>query len=325
MGAGGRTIAADRQCLGSRRLAQLLLRAGGMDGRRTVPSFSVPPFRRRREHAVRRASEPRSASLVGGKTQALLWVDSFTDAFRPQAAEAAIAVLEDAGYDVLLPAAAACCGLTWISTGQLTAAKRRLRRLVGQLSPFAEAGVPIVGLEPSCTAVLRSDLLDLLPDDPSARVVVEATRTLAEVLAESRIRTGNAWQVPDLSDVTAIVQPHCHQHAVMGFSADAELLERGGAKITRLSGCCGLAGNFGMEQGHYETSVAVAELELLPALRAAADGTVFLADGLSCRTQAEQLGGVSGVTLSELLGERLRSHRMQRRVTPSPSPGRDPR
>ncbi|MBC7551394.1 MAG: FAD-binding oxidoreductase, partial [Cellulomonas sp.] len=109
----------------------------------------------------------------------------------------------------------------------------------------------------------------------------------------------------DLSDVTAVVQPHCHQHAVMGFDADRALLERAGATITTLAGCCGLAGNFGMEKGHYEVSVAVAENALLPALRAAAPGDVFLADGFSCRTQAEQLAGVRGRSLAELLADRL--------------------
>jgi Fe-S oxidoreductase len=105
--------------------------------------------------------------------------------------------------------------------------------------------------------------------------------------------------------VTAVVQPHCHQHAVLGFGPDRELLERAGATITTLAGCCGLAGNFGMERGHYDTSVAVAENALLPALRAAAPGTVYLADGFSCRTQAAHLAGVQGTTLVELLATRL--------------------
>jgi len=236
-----------------------------------------------------------------------LWVDSFTGAFSPEAVEAAIAVLEHAGYRVLIPQQDACCGLTWISTGQLAAARRRLENLLERFTPFVEAGIPIVGLEPSCTAVLRSDLLDLLPDDPRTRPLSEATRTLAEVLSEAGTHTGKAWNPPDLGDVVAVVQPHCHQHAVTGFDADEELLRQSGATIKQLAGCCGLAGNFGMERGHYETSVAVAELQLLPALRSAPEGTVFIADGFSCRTQADQLAGVSGLTLAQLFASRIES------------------
>jgi Fe-S oxidoreductase len=235
----------------------------------------------------------------------VLWVDSFTGAFSPDAAEAAIAVLEDAGYQVLIPQQDECCGLTWISTGQLPAARARLERLLAFFAPFVAEGIPIVGLEPSCTAVLRDDLLDLLPDDPRTRPLAAATRTLAEILAEAGERTGRPWSPPDLGDVVAVVQPHCHQHAVTGFGPDEELLRRSGATVTRLAGCCGLAGNFGMERGHYETSVAVAELQLLPALRSAPEGAVFVADGFSCRTQADQLAGVSGVTLAQLLARAL--------------------
>jgi Fe-S oxidoreductase len=104
--------------------------------------------------------------------------------------------------------------------------------------------------------------------------------------------------------VQVVAQPHCHHYAVMGYGTDLALLERAGATVTSISGCCGLAGNFGMEKGHYDVSVAVAETGLLPALREAPDGAVFLADGFSCRTQAEQLAGVEGVTLAELLTQR---------------------
>ena len=176
------------------------------------------------------------------------------------------------------------------------------------LGPYAVNGIPIVGLEPSCTAVLRSDLLDLVPDDPRALAVSRATRTLAELLtapAPIGPDPASGWRLPDLTGVTAVVQPHCHQHSVMGFDADRALLERAGATITTLAGCCGLAGNFGMEQGHYEVSVAVAENALLPALRAAAPGDVFVADGFSCRTQATQLANVEGLSLSELLAHHL--------------------
>ena len=129
--------------------------------------------------------------------------------------------------------------------------------------------------------------------------------TLAELLhSPVPMGPGEDWSLPDLSDVTAVVQPHCHHNAVMGFELDRALLEQQGAEIKVLGGCCGLAGNFGMEAGHYEVSVAVAENALLPALREQPDA-VLLADGMSCRTQAKQLGGIRGVHLAELIAERL--------------------
>ncbi len=267
---------------------KIVLRAGGMDSRRSIPRFASRPFHRRSRSHVR-----------GTGRTVMLWVDSFGDAFSPGIPEAAIRVLEDAGYRVVLPERSACCGLTWISTGQLTGAKRRLNDLLDVLGPAAAAGIPIVGLEPSCTAVLRSDLTDLLPDDPRSHAVAEATVTVAELLSSV------GWQPPDLSDLDLVVQPHCHQHSVMGFEADLSLLSRAGARVTTIAGCCGLAGNFGMESGHYEVSVAVAENGMLPALRNAADGAVLVADGFSCRTQADQLAGATGVALVELLAGRL--------------------
>lgn len=293
-------------------LARLVLRAGGMDTRRQIPRFAAVPFRTwwRREGAVVGGVE-RDAGPAA-RPQVVLWVDSFSESLDPGVPQAALRVLRAAGYDVIVPEEQACCGLTWISTGQLDGAKRRLTHLLGVLGPYAVNGIPIIGLEPSCTAVLRSDLLDLLPGDPRAVSVARATKTLAELLsapAPVGPDPATGWRVPDLSDVTAVVQPHCHQHSVMGFDADRALLEGAGATITTLAGCCGLAGNFGMEKGHYEVSVAVAENALLPALRAAAPGDVFLADGFSCRTQAEQLAGVRGRSLAELLADRLPTER----------------
>jgi len=240
------------------------------------------------------------------RPKVVLWTDSFSDSLAPSVPRAAVAVLQAAGYEVVVPDEQACCGLTWISTGQLDGARRRLTRLLSVLGPYAVNGIPIDGLEPSCTAVLRSDLLELLPDDPRARAVADATRTLAELLtAPVPVGPGEGWRVPDLSGVTAVVQPHCHHHSVMTWTADRRLLTDAGAQFSALAGCCGLAGNFGMEKGHYDVSVAVAENALLPALRDAAPGDVYLADGFSCRTQADQLAGVQGIHLAELLAAHL--------------------
>jgi Fe-S oxidoreductase len=196
-----------------------------------------------------------------------------------------------------------CCALTWISTGQLKVAARVLRRTLDVLTPHLHDGGLVVGLEPSCTAVFRSDAHDLLGDDTDAQRLARQTVTLAELLHER----SPGWQPPRLDDVSGIAQVHCHQHAVMGWQADRELLKQAGASVDRLdSGCCGLAGNFGFEPGHLDVSRALAEQALLPAVRDAAADDVVLADGFSCRTQIHELGpGRQAVHLAELLASGL--------------------
>ncbi len=281
-------------------LAALARRLGGIDARRPLPSFARQTFR------AWFSGHPSPAG-----TPLLLWVDTFTDHFTPEVGQAAVRVLESAGYCVQVTAKPVCCGLTWISTGQLDAARRRLRDTLDALEPALREGTAIVGLEPSCTAVLRSDVAELLPGDWRAAKAVEATMTLAEVLCATP-----GWTPPPLADVRALAQPHCHQHAVMGWQADADLLARAGADVAAVGGCCGLAGNFGVERGHYEVSVAVAETALLPAVRAAPHDAVILADGFSCRTQLEQLGGVHSVHLAQLLGDHLPPERPVADVAP---------
>lgn len=238
-------------------------------------------------------SGPRDPS---GRPYALVWADSFSQTLDDTGARAVVDVLEANGFAPIV-APDACCGLTWITTGQLSGAKKHLASLLGVLAPFAASGIPIVGVEPSCTAVLRDDLLDLLPDDPRSLLVSGATRTLAEVLSAV---PASARRLPSLEGVEIVAQPHCHHYSVMGWDADQALLESLGARVTRLEGCCGLAGNFGMEAGHYDLSVAVASHSLLPSLSAKPDA-VYLADGFSCRTQAAQLAGRGGVHLATLL------------------------
>ena len=232
----------------------------------------------------------------GGRPYALVWADSFSQTLDDAGARAVVDVLEANGFAPIV-APDACCGLTWITTGQLEGAKKHLASLLGVLAPFAASGIPIVGVEPSCTAVLRDDLLDLLPEDPRSALVSSVTHTLAEVL--SALPT-SARCLPSLEGVEIVAQPHCHHYSVMGWDTDQALLESLGARVRRLEGCCGLAGNFGMEAGHYDLSVAVASHSLLPSLSAKPDA-VYLADGFSCRTQAAQLAGRGGVHLATLL------------------------
>ncbi len=292
----GRTPRLVNALLKPRVVRKVVLRAGGLDTRREVPPFAAEPFRR---WARAQDSGPDRSD---DRPSVVLWADTFTDSFSPGVARAAHDVLTAAGYRVLVPPRPVCCGLTWISTGQLDGARKRLRTLLDTLTPFVEAGIPVVGLEPSCTAAVRQDILELLPDDPRARDLAVATYTLAELLSRPR-PDGTRWQPPSLDGVRVVAQPHCHHHAVMGYGTDTELLRAAGADVTVLAGCCGLAGNFGMERGHYDVSVAVARSALLPALRAAPDA-VFLADGFSCRTQAAHLATRPGVHLAQFLAQR---------------------
>ena len=309
-------------------LRSLAFRLIGLDPRRGMPALQSGTFTAwARRHSLLAGSVPASASsdavsdarerggvpassMTGspimngphdpsGRPYALVWADSFSQTLDDAGARAVVDVLEANGFAPIV-APDACCGLTWITTGQLSGAKKHLASLLGVLAPFAASGIPIVGVEPSCTAVLRDDLLDLLPEDPRSELVSSATRTLAEVLSAV---PASARRLPSLEGVEIVAQPHCHHYSVMGWDADQALLESLGARVTRLEGCCGLAGNFGMEAGHYDLSVSVASHSLLPSLSAQPDA-VYLADGFSCRTQAAQLAGRGGVHLATLLAGR---------------------
>jgi len=278
-------------------LAPLVKKAGGIASERAIPKFAPEPFV---SSWKRRPAWSRPATR--DRAPVLLWPDCFSNAFHPNVAGAAVRVLEDAGFEVRVPTAPVCCGLTWVSTGQLRTAKAVLRRTVGVLRDDLRHGIPVVGLEPSCTAVFRSDGVDLLPGDEDMRRLSKATRTLAELLTERAPH----WRPPRL-DVRAIVQTHCHQHAIMGVDADTDLMQAAGIDADRLgSGCCGLAGNFGFETGHYAVSRAAGERVLLPRVRDADPDTVVLADGFSCRTQIEQGDtGRTALHLAELLARGL--------------------
>ena len=276
-----------------------------------IPAASIPasPGPTRERGGAPASSTPASSMTASpilsgprdpsGRPYALVWADSFSQTLDDAGARAVVDVLEANGFAPIV-APDTCCGLTWITTGQLTGAKKHLSSLLAVLAPFAASGIPIVGVEPSCTAVLRDDLLDLLPEDPRSMLVSGATRTLAEVLSAV---PASERRLPSLEGVEIVAQPHCHHYSVMGWDTDQALLESLGARVTRLEGCCGLAGNFGMEAGHYDLSVAVASHSLLPSLSAQPDA-VYLADGFSCRTQAAQLAGRGGVHLATLLAGR---------------------
>ncbi|MFE0845625.1 FAD-binding and (Fe-S)-binding domain-containing protein [Streptomyces rochei] len=299
-----------------RPLAAVAKRLGGIAGERDVPRLAGETFSRwwRGRGGPRAEGEP-----------VVLWPDTFTEHLSPSVGRAAVRVLEAAGLRVVLPptlrtrgrgladgrtrSATAlltarrgrvCCGLTYVSTGQLDRARAVMRRTLDLMEPVLETSAPVVVLEPSCAAALRTDLPELLHDDPRAARLAARVVTFAQALE----RHAPDWRPPAVG-LPAVGQTHCHQHAVLGDAAERRLREAAGLTGDLAGGCCGLAGNFGFEDGHYEVSAACAEEQLLPAVREASDGAVVLADGFSCRTQLEQLAGVRGRHLAEVLAERL--------------------
>lgn len=278
-------------------LQRLMMTMIGADTRRSLPPLPMVPFRWSKPAGRTRTS------AAGGNTgpKVLLWVDSFSDAMAPGIPRDALEVLTAAGADVEIASPGACCGLTLISTGQLTAAKAKLRKTLDLLIPHVREGRTVVGLEPSCTATLRSDLLELLPDDPRAAELAQSVKTVAEFL------TSIDWTPPRAAE-KLLVQPHCHQHSVLGYGADQALLKSMGCDVETSAGCCGLAGNFGMEKGHYEISENIARAGILAKAQAAPDRKI-LADGFSCRTQVHDLAGLESRHLVQIIATALRTDR----------------
>ena len=274
--------------------------AGRIDRHRRVPLFA-----RQTLQAWHAGRDPGPAGLRG---EVVLWPDTFTNHLTPGVGQAAVEVLEAAGWRVIVPDQPLCCGLTWISTGQLATARRVLQRTVDALAPHLERGTKIVGLEPSCTAVFRSDAWELMPGNRDVERLAGQTVTLAELLTHHT----EGWQPPQVGG-QAIAQTHCHQHAIMGYDQDEALLRAAGIDLDVLdAGCCGLAGNFGFEVGHYDVSMACGERALLPAVRDTPEDALVLADGFSCRTQIEQGNtGRTPVHLAEVLAAGLRGQPVQ--------------
>jgi Fe-S oxidoreductase len=260
---------------GASHLAKL---AGGIAPERPLPRFAVRGLRQR--------LAARPAAADGGRP-VLLWLDTFNQHFTPEVGVAAAEVLEAAGFEVRLPPERPlCCGRPLYDFGFLDAARQRLAEVLDALAPEIAAGVPVVGLEPSCVAVFRDELPALLPNDPRARLLGGLVVGLGELLDREGVAPGARL------DGRAVFHGHCHQRALTGTDADVRVLRAVGLEVeTPDTGCCGMAGAFGYERDKYEVSVKVAEQGLLPALRAAPPGAYVVADGFSCRRQIEDLGG----------------------------------
>jgi Fe-S oxidoreductase len=246
----------------------------GMASQRDIPRFARQTF-----VAWFRS---RAKAAPAGRKRVVLWPDTFNNHFHPETAQAAVQVLEAAGYEVLVPERAVCCGRPLYDYGFLDLARRYLERTLAQLRPWLDEGLPIVVLEPSCASVFRDELINLMPARLEARRLATQTKLLSELLADA--------ELPRLQR-KAVVHGHCHHKAVLGFDAERQVLERIGLSAELLSsGCCGMAGSFGFEREPEKQRVAqaCAERALFPAVRACDDETLLIADGFSCRTQIAQ-------------------------------------
>jgi FAD/FMN-containing dehydrogenase/Fe-S oxidoreductase len=279
------------QTPGLRTVAKFL---GGIAQQRRMPAFARQTFK----EWFRR----RPARNVG-RHPVILWPDTFNNFFHPEVARAAVEVLEDAGHEVLIPRASLCCGRPLYDFGMLDTAKSLLRQALHALRPAIQAGIPVVGLEPSCLAVFRDELGNLFPDDEDARRLAGQSFLLGEFLN----RKGEGYAPPRLGR-RALVHGHCHHKSIFGMDDENAILGKLGLECESPEpGCCGMAGSFGFERGaHYDVSMKIGERALLPAVRAADPDTLVIADGFSCREQIEQGTGRRPLHLAQVLQMALR-------------------
>jgi FAD/FMN-containing dehydrogenase/Fe-S oxidoreductase len=271
-------------------IARIAKAVAGISAERPLPKLASAPF----THWF--ADQAHHPTTTG--KEVVLLPDTFTNRFSPEISIAAVRVLRAAGFRVTIPTVWVCCGRPLYDQGMLVLARRLLRRILRLLTPSIDAGVPLVVLEPSCAAVFRDEMPNMLRGDARADQLARNTFTLAEFL----VRAGAVIN-PGLAGSSALVQTHCHQHAVMGFEDDLTILARLGLDARVLDqGCCGLAGAFGFERGRkYRLSMAIGELGVLPAIRSTCADTLILADGFSCREQIRHGTGRKALHLAQIL------------------------
>jgi FAD/FMN-containing dehydrogenase/Fe-S oxidoreductase len=335
---------------GNRVLAPLLKRSAGVAVQRDIPRFRVPftrTFRSRHPSGRARPTHDRAEALGPGEShryaveryttpsmqrqglrnrvnphgldapfetdRVILWPDTFNTYLESDVLEATVEVLEHAGYAVTIPSRPLCCGRPLYDAGMLSTAKRLWREVLDTLRDDIRAGVPVVGVEPSCVAAFRDELVGLFPADADAKRLSEQTFLLSEFLERQH------YQPPRLGG-DALVQVHCHHAAVLGTDAEQAVLHRMGVSAEVLdAGCCGLAGSFGFSASKYEVSVRVGERKMAPRIREAGPGTEVVTNGFSCREQIEHLTGREPVHLAELLRRAIRASDPASRGIDSPS------
>ncbi|WP_439883301.1 FAD-binding and (Fe-S)-binding domain-containing protein [Pontibacter sp. MBLB2868] len=277
-------------------IAKLL---AGVSQKRQIPKFAEYTFRDwYSEHHQHNNNKPR----------VILWADTFNNFFKPETLVAGKEVLEAAGFNVVVPEQMLCCGRPLYDFGMLKTAKKLLLDILEALREDIRNGVPVVGLEPSCTSVFRDELCNLFPRDEDAKRLKKQTFTLAEFLEEH----APDFKVPELKK-TAVVHGHCHHKSIMRMDKEDKLLCDMKLDYQVLdSGCCGMAGYFGYEAGrHYEVGLAAGERVLLPAVRKADKETLIVADGFSCREQIEQGTNRKGMHIAQVLQMALREQQSQ--------------
>jgi FAD/FMN-containing dehydrogenase/Fe-S oxidoreductase len=297
------------------RIVNLLNRAPGLSDvlrsllhmapERKMPQFAKVPFRSlAKKRGVPTVGSGHRAT-TGGERQVILWADTFNNYFHTEASQAALEVLQSAGFAVSIPGNHLCCGRPLYDFGFLDEAKQYLQRILDDLGPQIDAGVPIVILEPSCASVFRDELTNLLPDNPRA----EKLRRLAFPFSEFLERQEPPYQPPKLSG-QVLLHGHCHHKAVLKISDEVSLLKKMGVDLqTPDTGCCGMAGPFGFEKEKYAVSQAVGERVLLPAVRKASPQTLIVADGFSCQEQIVQATGRRAMHISEAIWFALQQSR----------------
>ncbi len=271
-------------------VAALMKRLAGVAAERSMPAFAPRPFK----HWF----AGRSTANGSGGARVLLWPDTFNDFFHPEVAIAATETLEAAGFQVVVPQRSMCCGRPLYDYGMLKLARRVLHRALDGLRDEIRAGTPVIALEPSCGAVFRNELTNMLPDDEDAKRLARQTYTLGEFLA----KRAEQWEMPRL-ERKAIVHFHCHQRATSDIDCDQQVFDRLGLDYEVLDdGCCGLAGSFGYERGErYEVSIKAGERLLLPTARDASPHTLLVTDGFSCRSQIEHGSDRSPLHLAQVI------------------------
>jgi FAD/FMN-containing dehydrogenase/Fe-S oxidoreductase len=274
-------------------LSALAKTLAGVASQRRMPAFASQTFKQWfRQRDIKNVDCP----------QVILWPDTFNNHFHPETAQAAVEVLEAAGYQVTVPEQSLCCGRPLYDFGFLDLAEKLLRDILDTLRPQIEAGIPVIGLEPSCAAVFRDELKNLFPHDADAKRLASQTFLLSEFLEKKATH----FQPPKLQR-KAIVHGHCHHKAIMKMHDEQAVLEKLGLDFQVLdSGCCGMAGAFGFEKDHYDVSIKVGERVLLPAVREADKQTLIIADGFSCREQIAQTTDRRALHLAQVLQMAMR-------------------
>ncbi|HEU5351369.1 MAG TPA: FAD-linked oxidase C-terminal domain-containing protein [Terracidiphilus sp.] len=273
----------------------LLKRIAGIAPQRTLPRLAPKSFQSSRAHQGNKSRREAQSPAP----EVLLWPDTWNNYYHPQILAAAETILAAAGFRVVIPRGHLCCGRPLYDFGLLDSARAYLARVLDRMTPFLDAGLPIIFLEPSCASVFKDELPELFPGNARAEHLRENIWLLADWLAA---------HAPNFADGTLagaqiLLHGHCHHKAVFGGpQSEIEILRRAGANVQPIqSGCCGMAGPFGFEAGKFEVSKAIAEDGLLPAVRAASPTTILVADGFSCREQIQQLGHAHALHFVEVL------------------------